>query len=98
MIDVDGSGTITFEELKDACKGMDYDDDKLEELMKQSDSDNDGTISLEEMKVQVILNLNSGLLALGKMFMFRKCYERQRKIANVMRRIKNTKNCLIKMM
>ena len=51
LIDVDGSGTITFEELKDACKGMDYDDDKLEELMRQSDADNDGIITLDEMKV-----------------------------------------------
>ena len=51
MIDVDGSGTITFEELKDACKGMNYDDAQLEELMKQSDANNDGTITLDEMKV-----------------------------------------------
>lgn len=51
LIDVDGSGTITFDELKDACKGMDYDDEKLEQLMKQSDADNDGIITLDEMKV-----------------------------------------------
>ena len=51
LIDVDGSGTITFEELKDACKGMNYDDAQLEELMKQSDANNDGTITLDEMKV-----------------------------------------------
>ena len=30
---------------------MDYDDDKLEELMRQSDADNDGIITLDEMKV-----------------------------------------------
>ena len=61
LIDVDGSGTITFDELKDACKGMDYDDEKLEQLMKQSDADNDGIITLDEMKVFSIHSISHEL-------------------------------------
>ncbi|KAJ1386501.1 Serine/threonine-protein kinase, active site [Sesbania bispinosa] len=48
MIDADNSGTITFDELKEACKEFGLDDVHIDEMVKEIDQDNDGQIDYGE--------------------------------------------------
>ncbi|XP_022742028.1 calcium-dependent protein kinase 1-like isoform X1 [Durio zibethinus] len=46
--DKDGSGYITLDELQEACKEFGIEDIRLEELIREVDQDNDGTIDYNE--------------------------------------------------
>uniref|UniRef100_A0A2P2JIL3 non-specific serine/threonine protein kinase n=2 Tax=Rhizophora mucronata TaxID=61149 RepID=A0A2P2JIL3_RHIMU len=46
--DKDGSGYITLDELQQACEEFGIEDIRLEELIKEIDQDNDGTIDYNE--------------------------------------------------
>nr|GLL42307.1 calcium-dependent protein kinase 11-like [Ipomoea trifida] len=59
MIDADGSGTITFEELKQSLKrvGSDLMESEIQDLMNAADIDNNGTIDYGEF-LAATLHLN----------------------------------------
>ncbi|CAH9068347.1 unnamed protein product [Cuscuta europaea] len=59
MIDIDGSGHITFEELKVGLKrfGADLNESEIHDLMKAADVDNSGTIDYGEF-IAAMLHIN----------------------------------------
>lgn len=60
MFDVDGSGTISKDEVKESLQKIQkFSDDELSEIMGQVDENGDGEISFEEFKV-IMCNLKEG--------------------------------------
>nr|GME12613.1 calcium-dependent protein kinase 26-like [Ipomoea batatas] len=59
MIDIDGSGNITFEELKVGLKrfGADLNESEIHDLMRAADVDNSGTIDYGEF-IAAMLHIN----------------------------------------
>jgi calcium-dependent protein kinase len=50
-IDTDNTGTITFQELSEACQRSGMEAEKVRNLMKEIDTDGDGTINYSEFIV-----------------------------------------------
>ena len=53
----DGSGTIDFDELKRACRGLDMglSDNDLKKILATSDLDGDGVFTFKEFKVSILI-------------------------------------------
>ncbi len=73
LFDVDGSGTITADEIKKLLGGkgnagtgdaIDVDDNEWEQILKEVDEDNNGEISFEEFRDMILrvfnLQVNNG--------------------------------------